>query len=424
VTVVEHYDDKKYFAIKITILHTYARICMRNSSPRSRGDDREGGKGLTINELPQRELRTQQAAYLYARHRMSQEEIGRRLGGISQSQVSRLLARAQELGLLVTEHRFVEHLVPPNQMAQIRRVLETQKLSSTLEQFARKTGGIIPRLSVFDSGPPGAGLGASRERGKSFGRAASGRLVELLSGAKVVGVAWGSTLNFVTDGLPLIPTNANRPVIQFVPICAELVALDDPDFGSSWLAARLSHIFNGDRGIRLQLTGIPAFIPKRYNAAKARSIREYIRETASYEKIFIGPDSYVDKMDTLITSVGSASAPVRGSTAELLMAAEIDKGALQDLVVGDVGGILIPKPTLTAERKRLVDEINQMWTGLRLDRIATIAKRAASGRSRGGNIVVAFGREKVASVVQAVRMGLINELIIDHDLETALSESL
>jgi len=33
--------------------------------------------------------------------------------------------------------------------------------------------------------------------------------------------------------------------------------------GSSWLAARLNQTFNGDRGIRLRLTGIPAFIPKR-----------------------------------------------------------------------------------------------------------------------------------------------------------------
>ena len=52
-----------------------------------------------------------------------------------------------------------------------------------------------------------------------------------------------------------------------------------------------------------------------------------------------------------------------------------------------------------------------MWTGLNLDRLATIARRAASGRNRGGNVVVAFGREKVGSIVQTIRMGLVNELI-------------
>jgi len=368
---------------------------------------------MTIDEASQRKLRAQQAAYLYARHRMSQEEIGRRLGGISQSHVSRLLAHAQETGLLVTEHRFVEELVAAEQMAQIRRVLETQELSSALGRFAHKTGGIFPRLSVFESGAPESG---ARERGMTFGQAASGRLVELLSGARVVGVAWGSTLNFLTDALPPMPSRSSRAIVQFVPICAELVALEDPDYGSSWLAARLNRTFNGDRGIKLQLTGIPAFIPKRYKEAKARAIREYIRETASYEKIFIGPDCYVDQMDTLITSVGSATAPVRGSTAELLMAAEIGAKALQDLVVGDIGGILIPKPSLTPEKKRLVDEINTMWTGLSLDRLATIARRAISGRHLGGNIVVAFGR--------AIRMGLVNELIIDRDLESALGEAL
>ena len=379
---------------------------------------------MVHNELSQRELRTQQAAYLYARHGMSQEEIGRRLGGMSQSHVSRLLARAQEIGLLVTEHRFVEHLIPAEQMAQVLRVLETQELSSALDKFARKTGGIFPRLSVFESGVREGNSESARERGKAFGRAASGRVMELLSGARVVGVAWGSTLNFLTDGLPPVPSRSSRAVVQFVPICAELVALEEPDYGSSWLAARLNQAFNGDRGMRLQLTGIPAFIPKRYKEAKARAIREYIRETASYEKIFIGPDCYVDQMDSLITSVGSAAAPVRGSTAELLMAAEIDTKTLRDLVVGDIGGILIPKQSLTAEKKALVDDINKMWTGLSLDRLATIARRAASGRNLGGNIVVAFGREKIESVVQAIRMGLVNELIIDRDLENALSEAL
>jgi DNA-binding transcriptional regulator LsrR (DeoR family) len=379
---------------------------------------------MATGELPQRELRAQQAAYLYARHGMSQEEIGRRLGGISQSHVSRLLARAQKIGLLVTEHRFVEELIPPGQMARVLRVLETQELSSALDKFGRKTGGIIPRLSVFESSVPAGSSHSVRERGKAFGRAAHGRLIELLSGARVVGVAWGSTLNFLTEGLPPIQSRSSRAIVQFVPTCAELVALEEPDYGSSWLAARLNQAFNGDRGIRLQLTGIPAFIPRRYGEAKARAIREYIREAASYEKIFIGPDCYVDMMDSLITSVGSATAPVRGSTAELLMAAEIDTKTLQELVVGDIGGILIPKQSLNAEKKRLVDEINKMWTGLSLDRLATIAKRAAGKRTLCGNIVVAFGREKVGSIVESVRMGLVNELIIDRDLESALSEAL
>jgi DNA-binding transcriptional regulator LsrR (DeoR family) len=209
-----------------------------------------------------------------------------------------------------------------------------------------------------------------------------------------------------------------------VPTCAELVALEDPDYSSSWLAARLNQIFNGDRGTRLQLSGIPAFVPRRYDKAKARAIREYVRETACYEKIFFGPDCLVNRMDTLITSVGSATAPIRGSTAELLLAADIDAGALRELVVGDIGGILIPKPMLTPAQKLRVDQINEMWTGLSLDRLAAIAKRAASSRNGGGNIIAAFGREKLESTAQAIRMGLVNELIIDHELEKALREVL
>ena len=37
---------------------------------------------------------------------------------------------------------------------------------------------------------------------------------------------------------------------------------------------------------------------------------------------------------------------------------------------------------------------------------------------------VAFGRAKVGSIVLAIRMGLANELIVDRELENALSEVL
>ncbi len=64
--------------------------------------------------------------------------------------------------------------------------------------------------------------------------------------------------------------------------------------------------------------------------------------SAGYEDILWSFDCLVNRMDTLITSVGSATAPIRGSTAELLLAADIDAAMLRELVVGDIGGILIP----------------------------------------------------------------------------------
>ena len=114
----------------------------------------------------------------------------------------------------------------------------------------------------------------------------------------------------------------------------------------------------------------------------------------------------------------------RGPLKVRMASSDIDAAMLRELVVGDIGGILIPMPTLTATKKQRVDEINDMWTGLSLDRLAAIAKRAVSGRGLGGVIVIAFGREKLESIVQSVQMGLVNELVIDHELEKALSEAL
>ena len=73
---------------------------------------------------PARDYQAQKAAYLRAQHNLSQEEIGKLLGGITQPHVSRLLARAEEMGWRVTEQHFVESDIPQEVMDEIRHLLE------------------------------------------------------------------------------------------------------------------------------------------------------------------------------------------------------------------------------------------------------------------------------------------------------------
>jgi DNA-binding transcriptional regulator LsrR (DeoR family) len=93
--------------------------------------------------------------------------------------------------------------------------------------------GIVPRLCVFDADMRPGMPDAIKEQARRFGKAASGRIVELLAGARVTGVAWGRTLNNLVDALAAVMPRTPRRFVQFIPICAELVALDDPDFSSS-----------------------------------------------------------------------------------------------------------------------------------------------------------------------------------------------
>src|SRR5881397_2984817 len=72
-----------------------------------------------------RELSAQAAAYLRAKHRMSQVDIGRLLGGISQSRVSRLLKLAEDIGWLQVSYTFLgEDRLDPARLAYLRGIGE------------------------------------------------------------------------------------------------------------------------------------------------------------------------------------------------------------------------------------------------------------------------------------------------------------
>ena len=375
----------------------------------------------TIGET-ERDRRAQQAAYLRARHNFSQEEIGRLLGGVSQSHVSRLLSHAAEKGWLVTELRFDDRGISGEALREIEHLLEPRRLVGRFEELRSRTGIMVPNVRVFDSGSDSPTAGAFDIRCRRFGRAAAGRVEELLRPSVVVGVTWGRTVSSLVDGMASAPrSHTPHHRIVFAPVSAELITLAAPDYSSSLLAARLNGIFNDGTGEKLRLGGVPAYIPRRYDAAKVQAIREYLMDAASYRRIFAGDDPLVYRLDTVITSVGSAERPLGGAMEEVLSSADIAAEELKSLIAGDVGGILIPKPGLSATDRRQVDEINAMWTGITKDHLSRLALRAGSAGT-AGVVVAAIGRERADIVAELIRLEMINELIIDWDLANALEK--
>ena len=301
-------------------------------------------------------------------------------------------------------------------------LLSPPGLSRALEDFASATGVRIPSVRVFDSGP-GTTPDAMRIRRNRFARTASGRLDELLQGAQVVGVAWGRTIRALVDGLASMRrVNHDDNSVQFVPVCAELVALIQKGYSSSRLAELLDDAYNHGRGDPIQMTGFPAYIPRHYDEEAQASIRRFVSDSPNYGRVFTGSEPLVDQMDTLITSVGSSRAPVLGSTAELVLAGGIAEKRLRELVVGDLGGILIPKPTLRENETRLVTELNAMWTGIKIEHVKAIAERAAGASSHTGVIVVALGAQRGEMLFEVVRNELTNELILDTDAADKLEQ--
>jgi DNA-binding transcriptional regulator LsrR (DeoR family) len=376
----------------------------------------------------------QEAAYLHAQHNMSQGVIAQELG-CSQSQVSRLLKHAEERGWLKTEVRFVHEGIPPHRMEQIQRVLEPKKIVQELQHLASESG-ISLTVRVFDSGSneDEKDPKAHQERLKKFGRTVAGRIQELLSHVRIVGVTWGNTLSQIIEGLVWSGTRMKQEhPIQFVPVCAELVRMDDMgiELSSSRLAHRLSEVINQKQIERFSLAGMPAFMP-RYHGREKKDVdllhKYLIDNSASYKKIFTEEPRLIDQIDTILTSVGSFSDPYPSRVKpELLKAWGIDADKVETLILGDLGGVLIPKPNLNTHDRKLVEELDRMWTGIKTGHLERIAKVTSANKNRpdaigGGNIVVAIGAHKAPVIYEAIRLGLVNELIIDKVLAKTLEQ--
>lgn len=368
------------------------------------------------------DLHAQQAAYLRAQYKMSQEEIGQLLDGLSQSQVSRLLKRAEDLKCFEEHVTYRFHRTPDisdERMELIRAVMAPKHAIDRLRTLPSATAVHVRHLCVFDSGSDLDTPEALQQRLRRFGRLAAGRIAELLPRAQRFGITWGETVGRTVEGLAALRPPQSTTPIQFVPVCAEPLEPHTTEFASSRLADRLNTIINDGRGERFSLSGVPAFIPRRFQQQQAMTIRAFLEASASYRRIFRDKDPLVDHIDALLSSIGPNTRAVGFCRQELLQAGKITEQQLQAIVAGDLGGILIAKPPVPRARRsqeKLVSALNKMWTGMRLDQIARIAKQAARNPQHPGVIVVALGRNKATALAEILRCGLVNELIIDKDL--------
>ncbi len=146
------------------------------------------------------------------------------------------------------------------------------------------------------------------------------------------------------------------------------------------------------------MTGFPAYIPRHYDKDTQTSIRRFVSDSPNYGRVFAGSEPLINRLDALITSVGSSQSPVLGSTAELVLAGGVEEKRLRELVVGDLGGILIPEPTLSEDEAHLVDELNAMWTGIKIGHVKAIAKRAADDPLQTGVVVAALRADRGETV--------------------------
>lgn len=376
-----------------------------------------------------KDFEAQQAAYLCAEAEMTQAAIGKMLGGLSQSGVSRLLRRAEHAGWLVRDYQFVGDGLPADRLAALKRLVEPSSLVDLLARVQSRTGVNVRGVHVVDSG-------SSSEKGQSlaarlgrFGRAAAEPLLALVRGSEILAVTWGTTVSHCVEALKSHPPRSLAQPIRCVPVCGEPLDRKSDCDTSSQLALRLHQIVGPAAPDPPSLTGVPALISRRFRGGDARSIRKFVAQAASYREVFGTRSPLIKRVDSLLTAVGPSSHPMGFIHEELLKAGstpskKLTSAALSKLVVGDVGGILFPRPGLDARGRAEVNALNSMWTGAKLSHLERIATQASRG-TRPGIIVVAMGGDDRAAIVaEAIRHGLVNELIIDRTLSEALTTAL
>ena len=368
-----------------------------------------------------REFEGQKAAYLYGAQGMPQKKIKDKLHRTA-GHISKLLAEGKKKGWWQ-----IRCLIPEETRREIEReIFCGDKVSEKLQQDASLGVDKVSEIRIFDSGSKATDEKGYEVRLDRFGRLMAEPLWKLLGEGKIVAVSWGKT---IAKSIPEFRRVFQKPPrekdpIQFIPVCGDLLEYSEVKFTSSSLVAELHEVFNGKSGEVISLGGLVARIPCKQ--PERDIVRNFFREHISgCRRVFEGErakrgkrgrEALIKQVDTILTSCGTASPDSNDLVlVETTMAIRKTREELNALTIGNIGGFFLPRPGLKKSESKVVKEINDQWTGIRKEHFELCANRGSPGV-----VLLAIGKAKAEIVCECVRLGLVNHLIIDHDLAEEL----
>lgn len=350
----------------------------------------------------------------------SHDTIAKTLGLPNTTAVSRLLETARQ-------HSWVQRGVnwPSSEdKSAVSDLLFNDRatLLKHLTRVAHKNDGVEPetlRIINTDFAPtkpsdsPDATLAT---RLAYFGQLAATDIIPLIHKARHCAVAWGYTVSAVVNGCPQQPVA--RGDLSFVPISGDPFNSPARGLSPSTAANELARRFRTRRPSP-SLLGVATRIPKKM-ASHGDTIREFFRSSTAYNHIFGDTDPLMDRIDMIITGVGSVSSSKDDPWfAETIQMEEMDTDGrdLAALSVGNIGGVWLPN---TDRDVAAVEDINGRWLGIQKEHYVKCARRRDSkdAENAQGVVVVAIGKSKAPIVKRA--LGMVNHLIIDRELAAAL----
>jgi deoxyribonucleoside regulator len=293
-------------------------------------------------------------ASLYYQKNLTQAEIARQLN-ISRPQVSRLLAEARDQGVVeITIH------YPPDKYATLKQNL--------LDCFD------LDEVFLLASGNMGY-----NQLVEQLGRIAARHLEERLKDDMILGISWNTGVYQVVNALQAA-RQKKVTVVQLTGAVGSInPLLDGPDL-TRWLAQTLGG----------QYKYLPAPL-----LVESPATREALLQDRSIRE----PLVLMETMDIALVGIGSLSPPL----ASLLTAGYITETELRDIVrQGGVGDICSYHYDLRGNVLPL--ELHQRLIAVSLDTL----------RQTSWVIGVGGGIDKAASILGALRLGVINCLVTDE----------
>jgi hypothetical protein len=353
--------------------------------------------------------------------------------GVNKSTVSHWLRRARELGWLSLP-QLIESAVPADLLSKLGNHVLARSLLERIQRLNPRT--TVREVRVFLSGgePDPTNPDQWEAQLETFGLLAAQHLWRLIreTNPGVIGVSWGLTVGHVVRALESLdprdfpPGNRNGVCddpIQFMPIAGEWYGKNSAMHSASNHAARLSIRINGDEMGAASLAGVPAVLPYSFAKENRRLVAEQLFQRCDgYRRIFFEPKPLIDDLDTIFTSIGLPDEPLRPFAKELEDNAGVSRKPLRDLVVGDVGGILIARDDLDGDDVNTLNDIRSLWMGVKDKHFETIAQQHGpkSSAKAGGAGVVLIGIGANKALVVKAALPLTNRLVIDDKLGRAL----
>jgi len=267
-----------------------------------------------------------------------------------------------------------------------------------------------------------------------FSKFAGARLVELAGKSTIFGCTWGRTVYSVAERfIDVWPCNSRRDTIV-IPTWGEPLKKGEHNsdvytkpISSTEIAVRMREVIN--RGQPLPATpsllGVPAIVPMTFSDDQTKTIKELMLTADGYSAIFgksTQTKGQIDKMDGLLTAAGAPKPRERFWSEAVLKSGGFstkERELLFEGVIGDIGGVLLPKLDASEEQLELLTKIQNRWLGISEKHILECAKRGRIG-GPPGVVLCAVGASRAETVFECLIRKMANHLLIDFHLAQRL----